>query len=482
MIFRKKRFGLAGKFILIVSLSALIPSLALSYSLMRQNLRQIDATMMERGRSMARGLAHGSEYGLLIDSAEALGDIISKYSGERGVLYLAIRDKSGKIRVSYGNIEENANSKPVEKWLKKGEDEKPGYHVTDTGSIYDFTYDVFTIRAERIREDIGLLDTHSSRKEKIGMVQIGLSKYDMIDSINRVKADAVRLIVISISVTVLAVAFKQSSDAIKRQLKVEKRMSRELEKKAAELGRINEELNIFVYTVSHDLRSPLVSLQGFSSMLMRDHIDHLDEDGRMYIQRIQKNVENMGTLIADLLEISRVGRIESRSDMVDVSDVISDVTSKLEPQLDGRGIKIIVRDSMPEIECNRIGLSQVFTNLISNASKFMGENNEDPTIQIGYDSEDGFHRFYVKDNGIGIDEKYHKKIFQIFQRLHDIKAEGTGAGLAIVEKIVENMGGRIWVDSAKGMGTTMYFTIHKTAYSNDREADETYMAVSNEIQ
>jgi PAS domain S-box-containing protein len=286
------------------------------------------------------------------------------------------------------------------------------------------------------------------------------------------------------------------------------RQAQELEDAYSQLENVNrsleervEELNIFVYTVSHDLKAPLVSLQGFSSLLMKDHNELLDENGRMYIERIQKNSERMGMLIEDLLELSRIGRIKGQEELTDISDLISDVADELSPLLEERGTRLILKTNMPLIKCDRTRVRQIFTNLISNANKFMGEDNEDPIIEIGCDDrslynplyakgdglgldskepvigigyyqQDSYHTFYVRDNGVGIDEEYHEKIFQIFQRLNDLETEGTGIGLAIVKKIVENFGGKIWVNSAKGKGTTMYFTMPGSANVYDEESLE----------
>jgi len=262
---------------------------------------------------------------------------------------------------------------------------------------------------------------------------------------------------------------KRAEEALQQQLEVEERITRKLEEKTEELSKSNEELNAFVYTVSHDLKAPVVSLQGFSSILMRDYEDRFDEIGKMYVERIQKNSEHMGILINNLLELSRIGRIKGQEELVNISDVISDKSNELVIQLEERGTKLIIDDEMPTVKCDRTRISQIFANLISNANKFMGQDNEEPTIEVGYESQDGYHKFYVRDNGIGIDEEYHEKIFQIFQRLDDIETEGTGVGLAIVKKIVENFGGSIWVDSAKGKGSTMYFTMLKKMNVNAEE-------------
>lgn len=267
----------------------------------------------------------------------------------------------------------------------------------------------------------------------------------------------------------VAVSLRQrrAEEALKHQLEVEERIAKELEEKTDELSRSNEELNSFVHTVSHDLKAPIISLNGFSELLVNNCGDKLDQTAKSYIDRIQKNSERMAALIDDLLELSRVGRIRGNDQEVNIQDIISDVTYDLNPLLENRGTKLIVKNRMPTVYCDCTRVTQIFSNLISNANKFIGDDNDNPTIEVGYNEQDECHKFHVRDNGIGIEKEYHEKIFQIFQRLHDVKADGTGIGLAIVKKIVEDFGGNIWVDSDKMKGATFYFTIPKSKAKMD---------------
>lgn len=265
---------------------------------------------------------------------------------------------------------------------------------------------------------------------------------------------------------------KRAEEALQQKLKSEKKIANELQKKTVELSQTNKELDSFIYTVSHDLKAPLVSIQGFSAMLSSDYGDKLDEMGKMYLERMQKNSERMGELIDNLLELSRIGRIKSKDEIVNISEVISEITEALDTQLKARGTKLILKNDMPKLYSDHTRLSQVFSNLISNANKFMGDDNKEPTIEIGYSQDNGYHKFYVKDNGIGIDKEYHDKVFQIFQRLEEVDVEGTGIGLSIVKRIISNMNGDIWLDSEKGKGTTFYFTIPKTGVSKSKEREK----------
>ena len=285
-----------------------------------------------------------------------------------------------------------------------------------------------------------------------------------------------------------------------RLYKQQKDISEELQKSYALLDEKNKELESFVYTVSHDLKAPLVSLEGFASILLDNYKESSDETGQLYLSRIQANVEKMGNLIQDLLELSRIGRIVHDYESVDVTEIIKEAVETLEIQLSERGTEWVVQEDLPTITCDRVRIKQVFENLIDNANKFMGEENDKPKIEIGFDTQvsgsrfgatqpRGFHvenlpilgipqsgtdadgekedffEFFVKDNGIGIQKEYHEKVFDLFARLGDVEVEGTGVGLAIVKKIVETHGGKIWLDSEVGnlSGTTVYFTLPKSS-------------------
>jgi signal transduction histidine kinase len=142
-------------------------------------------------------------------------------------------------------------------------------------------------------------------------------------------------------------------------------------------------------------------------------------------------------------------------------DIVNEVAAELQASFKEKGIEVIVTNDLPTIQCDRERIAQVFQNLLTNAIKYMGDT-KNPTIEIGYDDNGNFHRFYVRDSGIGIDPKYHQKIFKMFRRSKEVGgAEGTGLGLAIVEKIVKSHGGKAWVESEKGKGATFYFTLPK---------------------
>ncbi len=229
-----------------------------------------------------------------------------------------------------------------------------------------------------------------------------------------------------------------------------------------ELKKKTEELEAFVYTVSHDLRTPLISLEGFSDMLQEEFEDQLGEEGLHYLDRIQANVQKMDGFIDDLLELSRVGRKDGEKELeeVDVREVVDEIVSDLSSRIEEKGIDVKIQDDLPVCLFQRRRLYQVFSNLISNSCKYIG-NPENPEIRIGAEDEENYWELWVEDNGIGIEEENQDKIFEIFHREKRAEEEGTGVGLAIVSKIIENQGGKIWVESEKGKGSKFHIQIPK---------------------
>ena len=234
------------------------------------------------------------------------------------------------------------------------------------------------------------------------------------------------------------------------------RLLAETQSQAAALSEKNGELDSFVYTVSHDLKAPLVTIQGMSTLVLEDYGDRIDEDGRHYLQRIVANTQTMERLILDLLSLSRIGREAHTPEEVPLGELVTEMLDDLGERLRAAGITVTV-GALPPVWAIRVQMEQVMRNLLTNAIKYMGETPS-PTIEIGAATRAGEVEIWVKDTGIGIDAEYHDKIFEIFQRLKDVEAEGSGVGLPIVKKIVHAGGGRIWVESSKGQGSTFRFT------------------------
>ena len=226
-----------------------------------------------------------------------------------------------------------------------------------------------------------------------------------------------------------------------------------------ELRKANQELKNFAHVVSHDLKTPIAYIQGFSSVLLENYQENMDDKGRIYLERINASARRMEALVSDLLALSRIGHVVSTFEEIPSIEIIKNVTLGLQDRMQENGIELVTADNLPSIYCDRERIYQVFENLLVNAVKFT-VGAKSPKIEIGYKDGKGFHQFYVKDNGIGIDPKYHRKIFEKFERLKEIEdEEGTGLGLAIVNTIVNNHGGEVWVESEPEKGSTFYFTI-----------------------
>jgi len=235
------------------------------------------------------------------------------------------------------------------------------------------------------------------------------------------------------------------------------------ERKKAELAlkHANDEFKAFIDTVSHDLKNPIMSIEGFCNLLLRKYGDKLDDKGRGYLQVIGAGAIRMGHLVSDLLELSKIGQVVPNLKSVDCSDLVNEVVSNLRGRLEESGIELVIAQTFPTIYCDAERMHQVFENLLTNAIRF-ARNAEKPKIDVGYEDVGDHYRFYVRDYGVGIDPKYHRRIFLLFQRISEEGNEdGTGLGLTIVERLVRQHDGTIWVESKREEGATFYFTIPK---------------------
>jgi PAS domain S-box-containing protein len=253
---------------------------------------------------------------------------------------------------------------------------------------------------------------------------------------------------------------KRVIQSLVRDITIRKKAEKEIQEK-------NQELENFVHTVSHDIQAPLRAIEGFSDILLDDYRNILDAEGQHYLERIRKAARHMKELIDDLLKLSEIGIGKDRFEKVDVHQLVEEAKERLKYQIEQKKASIKIPDGLPAIYCNRSRMVQVFTNLIDNAIKFIPQNHI-PLVEIGYNELAGEYEFYVRDNGIGIDERYYLKIFEIFQRLNKSEEyEGTGIGLTIVKKIIEKHGGKIWVESKEGRGSTFYFRLPKSSPGNN---------------
>jgi signal transduction histidine kinase len=250
--------------------------------------------------------------------------------------------------------------------------------------------------------------------------------------------------------------------AVRRRIEESLRQAQEdLAKRAVDLVRANKELEAFAYSVSHDLRAPLRHVIGYAELLQRKAATELDEKANHYLTTILEAARRMGTLIDDLLGFSRIGRAETKKAAIDLAQLVAQVSAELSQDTSGRDIAWKI-GALPFCYGDRAMLRIVFVNLISNAVKFTRTRTR-AEIEIGCSRQDNEQvEIFVKDNGAGFDMQHANKLFGVFQRLHlPEEFEGTGIGLATVQRIVHRHGGTCWAEGAVDRGATFYFTIPK---------------------
>jgi len=226
----------------------------------------------------------------------------------------------------------------------------------------------------------------------------------------------------------------------------------------ARLEALNNELEAFSYSVSHDLRAPLRAIKGLSQAVLEDQSPRLDQTGQRYLTLIRDNAIRMETLIEDILEFSRFNRQTMKTSEVDLQGIARTVFAELSALERDRDITFFV-GQMPTVEGDEAMLRQVIMNLLSNAIKFT-KHKEKAVIEFGYEPGEGGGSYYVKDNGAGFDPQYADRLFIVFQRLHPAaEYDGTGVGLAVVQRIIGRHGGRVWAEGEIGKGAVFHFTL-----------------------
>jgi two-component system sensor kinase len=257
---------------------------------------------------------------------------------------------------------------------------------------------------------------------------------------------------------------RESDSALREREEQLRSFNAELEQRVQErthkLKEANKELEAFSYSVSHDLRAPLRAIDGFSRILVEDYTDKLDDDGKRVLEVIRSNTQNMGRLIDDLLAFSRLSRKQMEAAPVDMDGLASDVFQQLKSVIGDQPIEFNLAP-LPDVEGDPALIRQVFVNLLSNAAKYSRPRPK-TVIEVNGRRENGDCVYSVKDNGVGFDMTYAKKLFGVFQRLHSVEEfEGTGVGLAIVQRIVHRHGGRVWAEGKVDEGATFYFSLPK---------------------
>ncbi|HEX7474685.1 MAG TPA: ATP-binding protein [Dehalococcoidales bacterium] len=250
----------------------------------------------------------------------------------------------------------------------------------------------------------------------------------------------------------------RSNKELEKEIAERRKLEESLRKYAVDLEAANKDLESFSYSVAHDLRAPLRGMSGFSSALLEDYADKLDEQGKEYLNNIRQSSKQMAQLIDDLLKVARVGRVELSIDKINLSDMVGSIAGELKLLEPERQAEFIVS---PDINAsgdpNLVVI--LLRNLLDNAWKFTAKC-AGTRIEFGVSPQGSTAVYYVKDNGVGFDAQYSNKLFKPFNRLHsEAEYPGTGIGLAIVQSIVRRHGGRVWAEGSIGKGATFYFTL-----------------------
>jgi signal transduction histidine kinase len=241
----------------------------------------------------------------------------------------------------------------------------------------------------------------------------------------------------------------QENFSLKQQLKTKEQL----------LKQKSEELQSYLYTVAHELKTPIISMRGYTMLLQEFYLENLNGEIRNYFERIVMNLDQMDDLIINLIDYTRIDVNADECEQVNTNDLLHEALEELEFLMHQKDYDIKISPDLPTVFSKRNLMLRVFTNLLNNAIKY-SKDSEHPVIEIGYGPGEIFHKFYVKDNGVGIAHSDLDKIFQIFGRLKNKKnTKGCGLGLVITKRIIEKHGGEIWVESSRGKGSTFFFTL-----------------------
>jgi signal transduction histidine kinase len=280
------------------------------------------------------------------------------------------------------------------------------------------------------------------------IVAIGLSVDDFEQAIQVARLNHYAIALLATLLIALTVLFFYRQQELRKQI----------EAKNSELQNQNAELERFNYTVSHDLKAPLVTIKGFLGLLQKDINAEKQEAVANDMGQISAAADKMGQLLDELLELSRIGRQMNVPEVRDLDSLVREAVERVAMQIEDQDVDLQIAPDMPPVYGDPGRLLEVFQNLIDNSTKFMGEQKH-PCIEIGAQLENGQVHCFVRDNGVGIAPDYHARVFDLFDRL-DTRVDGTGIGLALVKRIVEVHGGRIWVESTgPGQGSTFHFTL-----------------------
>jgi PAS domain S-box-containing protein len=390
-------------------------------------------------------------------------------------------DKKGMLLGGFGTVQDITERKQAEEDLRETRDYLNNLldYANAPIIVWDPSFRItrFNHAFERLTglswnnvvgKQLEILFPESEREESMGHIRRAVAgeRWEVVE-IPILRADGTVRTVLWNSATLYATDGKtviatiaQGQDITERKQAEEEiiRLNEVLQERAAELEASNRELESFSYSVSHDLREPLRTIDGFSRILQKDYADKLDAEGQRLIDIVRGGTQKMAKLISDLLSFSRIGRKQMEMSEIDMNETVRSVSAELRSAAPDRNLRFNIKE-LPFAQGDPAMIRQVMVNLMSNAFKFTREKRL-AIIQVGSTVQEGENIYYVKDNGVGFDTQYKDKLFRIFQRLHsEEEFEGTGVGLAIVYRIIHRHGGRVWAEGKVGHGATFYFTL-----------------------
>jgi len=467
--------------------------------------------LREKGNTISENLANSSKYAVLTEDKIVLDELIKGAMNSDDVVYITITSNDGRILA-----EKTVLKKPDDrKLLKTAMQTRSGQFDVAKNSygtqIYCFCHPIIAKKIS-VAELIGAEPENENDviSNIRGTVSIGLSPQNTITRLNNMLGCIILLTVViigggilfSISFAGLIIkpirrmaeaASKVAAGDLSQIVSVEsqdeigqfvqqfntmtsalKNRQQQLNESYEQIKHVNQELKDFAYVASHDLKAPLRGIKTLAEWIAADYADKFDNAGKEQFKLLTNRVDRMHNLIDGILQYSRIGRIYEKPVPINLNMLITDIIDMVVPP---ENIEIAVENNLPAIIFEETRIRQVFQNLITNAVKYM--DKPQGKISIGCADEGKFWKFNVTDNGLGIEEKYYDKIFKIFQTLSSRdNYESTGIGLTLVKKIVELYGGKVWVESKAGMGSTFFFTILKGPQQVSAKYANTYLAES----
>jgi signal transduction histidine kinase len=480
--FRTVRAKLAA----IVLASTLVALLVALAAMIGYDLRAYHRSVVTDLTTQARLLANTTDAALTFDDAKVAAEDLAALKHRPHVLGAAIYNAKGRLFASYardgakpefprlpeaeGMRIEGSEAKVSMRVLKNGEIMGTVYLLSEY-QLYDRLLDHLGIAAVVLGTALALALLTSAWLQNLitgpilsisSVAREVLEQGDYSRRAAKMSADEIGALVDAFNAMLAEIERRaldlEASNA--EVLLLNSRLDGRVKERTAELESANRELESFSYSVSHDLRSPLRAIDGYSQMLEEDYAEKLDDEGRRLLGVVRQSSKHMAHLIDDLLRFSQLGRKPLALAPLDMQALAQEVVAELSPAHPKARIEV---GPLPAAAGDRSLLRQVWTNLVSNALKYSSLRTL-PYVEIGGRAEDSENVYWVRDNGAGFDMKYYEKLFKVFQRLHRAEEfEGTGVGLAIVQRVVSRHGGRVWAESGLGEGAVFRFAFPKKA-------------------